>query len=407
MCPGCLGYASGEDPDLTNLTLSVTHIEAGEVAAAALCARRQQMGGSASDWKERGRAVLTTTATDIRVQAPVFVRSVGACQGYCGTIVDNCNVPVATPPPKLLVLRLPGDVVYLTSDGIADNFDPVVCKRAVASSAHLAGSISYSPGSSAASHKELLLGEVAGEQQPLVAVSPLAAHQLALEAMAALLNNLHGADYMAAQQAAATAGGGQGSMEGLAGGGGSSSTLDQLGGAKEPRSSAASALSQGLSKLCMGAQVKHAADAAAPVPVPSGAASHVHRGSASSTSSGSANAPATAAAAGRAGFLPMVSSAAVGKALIDHVQQLTAPHRALIEERSRQVLAMQHQRQQQQQLQDGDEVLRSNASNSSPPLGPHHKLNSTSSLSAEEQFLMDLASVPGKLDHATVLAFSP
>jgi hypothetical protein len=37
MCPGCLGYASGEDPDLTNLTLSVTHIEAGEAATSACC----------------------------------------------------------------------------------------------------------------------------------------------------------------------------------------------------------------------------------------------------------------------------------------------------------------------------------------------------------------------------------
>jgi hypothetical protein len=107
------------------------------------------------------------------------------------------------------------------------------------------------------------------------------------------------------------------------------------------------------------------------------------------------------------GPLPLVSSAAVGKCLIDYVQQLTAPHRALIEERSRQVLAMQRQRQQQQ---EGEEVRHSSSSsisNGSGPLAQQQKRTSTSSLSAEEQFLMDLANVPGKLDHATVLAFSP
>ena len=30
MCPGCLGYALGEEPDLANMTLSISTLEEGD-----------------------------------------------------------------------------------------------------------------------------------------------------------------------------------------------------------------------------------------------------------------------------------------------------------------------------------------------------------------------------------------
>ncbi len=123
--PGALGYAQGEDADLSNLTLSLTVLKPGRQQPARartflptrLSTRghgdfplRRRRVARPPGWPPRdGRTPLCQKEAKVNERAHV---------AGCPCARRRCRCCCA------------GDIVFLASDGVADNFDPVMLKQA-------------------------------------------------------------------------------------------------------------------------------------------------------------------------------------------------------------------------------------------------------------------------------------